>query len=629
MHIVRTHYRERQLQRSGRILSVAAIAMGLLALVGAPAAWAAEPQQQAFRFVQICDTQLGFGAAGYEADVESFRQAVRQINQIKPDFAVICGDLVNAPTAEAFADFKKVLSEFKVPCYCAPGNHDVGGPPDRKKLAQYRQTIGKDYYSFEHRGYTFIVVNTQFWKSPVEPDASKHDSWFVQTLERAADNSSPAFVIGHHPLFLSDAGEKEAYFNIPPQRRKELLDLYLQHGVVAMLTGHTHRLCDNEHEGILLLSGETTSKNFDKRPLGFRLWEVDSPDSIRHSLVALEARDKAVEQDRAKAKILLLATPPDHPYGTHMYLRGCEILAKCLRQHAGVEAVACEGWPGDPEVLKGVRAIALYSGPGDFVLREPHRQQFEELMRGGVGFSALHWGTGAAPDNAEQYKSYLGGYFTPKFGLATTATTVEQILPDDPISCGWSNFDLRDEIYLNPELLPATRAVAKVCVQGPADSAPKDQTIAWCYERPGGKGGRSFGCSLGHFHELFGKEPFRRLLVNGILWTAGIAVPEEGAPCCIEASDLELPPDPRIVAEVRAHDADGDGDLSESELNALVKDRIKAHSSSPVYVKIFDKDKDGKVSDDEERQAYLAVKNDFLRQCRVGKVPISAAGNKK
>ena len=26
-----------------------------------------------------------------------------------------------------------------------------------------------------------------------------------------------------------------------------------------------------------LLSGETTSENFDKRPLGFRLWEVDAP----------------------------------------------------------------------------------------------------------------------------------------------------------------------------------------------------------------------------------------------------------------------------------------------------------------------------------------------------------------
>ena len=43
---------------------------------------AGEPPHQAFRFVQICDTQLGFGAMGYDADLRSFRQAVRQVNAI-------------------------------------------------------------------------------------------------------------------------------------------------------------------------------------------------------------------------------------------------------------------------------------------------------------------------------------------------------------------------------------------------------------------------------------------------------------------------------------------------------------------------------------------------------------------
>lgn len=179
MHPVRTHHRERPVRSYVHIFErrrsffVAAMTLGLLAQLAAPEAWAAEPQRQAFRFVQICDTQLGFGAKGYEADVESFRQAVRQINQIKPDFAVICGDLVNTPTADAFADFKKVLSDFKVPCYCAPGNHDVGGPLDRKKLDQYRQTIGKDYFSFPHKGYTFVIVNTQLWKSPLGKGRSR------------------------------------------------------------------------------------------------------------------------------------------------------------------------------------------------------------------------------------------------------------------------------------------------------------------------------------------------------------------------------------------------------------------------------------------------------------------------
>jgi hypothetical protein len=36
--------------------------------------------------------------------------------------------------------------------------------------------------------------------------------------------------------------------------------------------------------------------------------------------------------------------------------------------------------------------------------------------------------------------------------------------------------------------------------------------------RPNSNGGRSYGNVLGHFHELFSREEFRRVLVNGILW---------------------------------------------------------------------------------------------------------------
>ena len=52
-----------------------------------------ETGQKPFSFVQLCDTQLGMG--GYEHDILSFEQAVKQINEINPDFAVVCGDLVN------------------------------------------------------------------------------------------------------------------------------------------------------------------------------------------------------------------------------------------------------------------------------------------------------------------------------------------------------------------------------------------------------------------------------------------------------------------------------------------------------------------------------------------------------
>jgi len=48
-----------------------------------------EKKQDHFIFVQICDTQLGFGLEGYGQDIKSFKQAVRQINELNPVFVVI------------------------------------------------------------------------------------------------------------------------------------------------------------------------------------------------------------------------------------------------------------------------------------------------------------------------------------------------------------------------------------------------------------------------------------------------------------------------------------------------------------------------------------------------------------
>jgi len=63
-----------------------------------------ERKHKEFSFVQLCDTQIGFGSVGYENDLEKFKQAVVQINDLNPDFVVICGDLVNTPNDNSFSD---------------------------------------------------------------------------------------------------------------------------------------------------------------------------------------------------------------------------------------------------------------------------------------------------------------------------------------------------------------------------------------------------------------------------------------------------------------------------------------------------------------------------------------------
>lgn len=266
-----------------RVASLGAAAIALPACVSIPKKF---PGNQMFTFAQICDTQLGFG--GYEHDMESFKQAVKQINTLKPDFVVICGDLVNTPNEKSFADFHKIKSGFNMPCYCVSGNHDVGNKTTLVSLRYYRKVVGKDYYSFEHKEHTFVIVNTQLWKAPVKDESEAHDSWLEATLETAANERSRIFVVGHYPLFIENPDEEEAYFNLPVAKRKELLSLFEKRGVVAVLGGHTHRLLINAHNHIQLVNAETTSKNFDTRPLGFRLWHVGDSRPFKHDFVPLE-----------------------------------------------------------------------------------------------------------------------------------------------------------------------------------------------------------------------------------------------------------------------------------------------------------------------------------------------------
>ena len=284
--------RERNYTRRG-ILKIAALGAATGVVSSCAMEAGSKSAAKTFKFVQMCDTQLGFG--NYERDVANFKQAVSQINKLKPDFAAICGDLVQVADEKSFCDFNEIKSGFDVPCYCVAGNHDVGVKPTAESLGYYRENIAQDYYCFEHKGYTFAVVNTSLWKGALEGETEKHDLWFKQVISDAREKNSPIFVFGHYPLYLKSIDEKESYKNMPVNKRCELAGLFQRYGVAAFLTGHTHKLVVNEYEGTQLVCGETTSKNVDKRPYGFRLWSVNRQAGIAgHEFVPLKIKGTSI-----------------------------------------------------------------------------------------------------------------------------------------------------------------------------------------------------------------------------------------------------------------------------------------------------------------------------------------------
>src|SRR5205814_7037706 len=63
------------------------------------------------------------------------------------------------------------------------------------------------------------------------------------------------------------------------------------------------------------------------------------------------------------------------------------------------------------------------------------------------------------------------------------------------------------------------------------------EVLAWAYQRP--RGGRSFAITTPHSHEDWADEGLRRLVVNGILWTAKVEIPKGGAKVALDPADLK------------------------------------------------------------------------------------------
>ena len=244
--------------------------------------------------------------------------------------------------------------------------------------------------------------------------------------------------------------------------------------------------------------------------------------------------------DATVAKVLLIGKQPDHPRGSHMYMHVSNVLASCLDNVPGVTTIVSQGWPEDPETLKNVTTLVVYSSPAAELLMDgPGAKQLDSMMRSGVGLVTIHWASSVFEKNldrlGDRWGEYLGGFWVSNYGLSTDVSSLTQLVPDHPICRGWQEYELRDEYYLRPVMKEATPLLQ-------VHTRDQDVVVGWVYDRP--DGGRAYGTTLGHFYSNFQIEPFRRTIVNAILWTAHVPVPEGGADVTVSEQLIALPPAP-------------------------------------------------------------------------------------
>ena len=249
--------------------------------------------------------------------------------------------------------------------------------------------------------------------------------------------------------------------------------------------------------------------------------------------------------ESAKKKIVLIGGPKSHGVGEHDFPGGVNILKELLDRslNAGSMQVVGfpDGWPKDESALEGASTIVLYfdgvQGGDDSnpLLNPAHREQFEKLMRRGVGVVALHQAsTVPADDTTIRLPRWLGGA---RYGMVDRSTELVFFKPAaHPISNGVGPFMLNDEFYPTIRFVKNGKKSTPILVgkihpqvrSGKPLVIDKAETraVAWAFERE--DGGRAFTFTGLHYLTGLDNPSLRTLLLNAIVWTAKKDVPKEG-----------------------------------------------------------------------------------------------------
>lgn len=227
-----------------------------------------------FDFVFFTDCHLEPELAGVEGCVKCFTQ----INSEKADFCIAGGDqvfdvceqgLTRAHTLfNLYRETEKNYLEGKV--YYTVGNHDVVGINDKspvdlgdheygKKL--YEDYFGKRYYSFDHKGWHFIVLDSigiEYFKIFKAEFDEEQLQWLKSDLN-AVGTSTPIIVVTHVPI-ATVLGSISHHPHDGPgpiaANSYAVHELLSGYNLKAILQGHLHVWQKSEYQGVqYLISG--------------------------------------------------------------------------------------------------------------------------------------------------------------------------------------------------------------------------------------------------------------------------------------------------------------------------------------------------------------------------------------
>ncbi|MBU4491087.1 MAG: metallophosphoesterase, partial [Euryarchaeota archaeon] len=191
----------------------------------------AQPAKEIFRFVVIGDTRPHGDNEDPVTQPEEFKDNIRAVNLLRPDFVINVGDLIRGYTNDTdliikeWEDFDHTIKLFKMPFYMVIGNHDVW---DEESQRIYKERYGPLYYSFDFKGSHFVVLDSEE-ANAIDSIVGKQLAWLEEDLAEHAE-ADHIFVFLHKPLWTWE--KKNWSADVHP--------ILARYRVAAVFAGHRH-----------------------------------------------------------------------------------------------------------------------------------------------------------------------------------------------------------------------------------------------------------------------------------------------------------------------------------------------------------------------------------------------------
>jgi hypothetical protein len=180
---------------------------------------------------------IGDRTAGPETGLAVLKQAVQELNLVRPAFVIHIGDLVPGYIRDMGrwqADIERVkaiLADLEAPLFPVAGNHDVitgtGNADDRRGEELYKRHFGPLYYSFDYGPVHFVCLYTDEAMQSVPKLSDRQLQWLREDL--AACTARDIFVLMHKPVWeYAGAGWETVE------------EMFKGHPVKAVIAGHFH-----------------------------------------------------------------------------------------------------------------------------------------------------------------------------------------------------------------------------------------------------------------------------------------------------------------------------------------------------------------------------------------------------